>query len=459
MITPNQPNRINRNHSIRNHVPKPSGFSKISSLIKYSRKPLEFSIKYAEEYGDIVCLGFGSMPIYLFNHPSLIEQVLSKQNQKFIKDISYRALTWMLGGDRGLFLLEGELWKERRQLMQTAFNSEKIAAYASTTVEHTNQMLALWQLEEIYDVHQEMSQLTIKLITQSLFDFNATETAQELSNAFNTIMLNYFHQAETLFLLPQWLPTPSNRKAHQAADCIKQIVNTIIEQCQKSPSDNFLSKMLQFQNAKERQFTYQDVQDEVITLLFAGHETTATTLTWTLMLLAQHPEVEFKLREEIQSVLQGRLPTLQDFSQLRYTEMVIKESMRLYPAAWILGREVISDCQIGNEHLKPGATIYVSPWVVHRDARFFQNPEQFCPERWQDNLEQKLPRCTYFPFGAGPRVCLGKAFAMVQVMLILTMVVQKFRLILVSNQSLELLPSIALCPQQGIKMLINKHKE
>jgi cytochrome P450 len=133
--------------------------------------------------------------------------------------------------------------------------------------------------------------------------------------------------------------------------------------------------------------------------------------------------------------------------------------MRLYPAAWILGREVISDCQIGNEHLKPGATIYVSPWVVHRDARFFQNPEQFCPERWQDNLEQKLPRCTYFPFGAGPRVCLGKAFAMVQVMLILTMVVQKFRLILVSNQSLELLPSIALCPQQGIKMLINKHKE
>jgi cytochrome P450 len=191
-----------------------------------------------------------------------------------------------------------------------------------------------------------------------------------------------------------------------------------------------------------------------MTLLLAGHETTANALTWTLMLLAQHPEVEAKLAQEVQSVLEGRLPAIIDLPQLHYTEMVLKESMRLYPPAWSLGREVTHDCQIGDYHLTPGTMVYFSQWVVHRDSRFFENPEQFQPERWKENLEHRLPRYTYFPFGAGPRVCIGKAFSMMEAMLVLAMIAQKFRLTLVPEHPIELLPTITLRPKQGVKMML-----
>ena len=198
------------------------------------------------------------------------------------------------------------------------------------------------------------------------------------------------------------MPTPVNWKAYQATKRLNEIVYAIIDQRRQFPKDDLLSTMLQVQDEDGSQLTHQELRDEVMTLLLAGHETTANTLTWTLLLLAQNPEVEVKLREEVQSVLSGDLPTIGNLPQLHYTEMVIKESMRLYPPAWMLGREV-THCQIGNYRLNRGATVYASQWVVHRDPRFFENPEQFCPERWEDNLEQRLPRCAYFPFGVGPR--------------------------------------------------------
>ena len=455
MITPNRPAYLNRDNSDRHRIPGPRGLSTIGSIIEYSQKPLEFSTRCAHEYGDVVFLSLGPIRMYLFNHPSLIEEVLSKQNQNFIKDISYRVLKGVFGD--GLLLSDGELWKRHRRLMQSAFNSDRIATYASTIVADTAQMLTKWQPGKIRDVHQEMSQLTVKVITQAMFGVDVTETALEIGEALDTIMLNYFHQAETSFLLPTWLPTSSNRKAHQATKRLNEIVYAIIDQRRKVPKDDLLSKMLQVQDEDGSQLTHQELRDEVMTLLLAGHETTANALTWTLMLLAQNPEAEAKLREEVQSVLGERLPTIADIPQLRYTEMVIKESMRLYPPAWTLGREVTHDCQIGNYRLNRGATVYVSQWVVHRDPRFFQNPEQFCPERWQDNLEQRLPRCTYFPFGAGPRVCIGKVFAMMEATLILAMIAQKFRLTLVPHHPIELLPSITLRPKQGVKMLLAQH--
>jgi len=456
MITPNEPAQLNRDTSSHHRIPGPRGLSIIGSLIEYSRKPLEFSTRCAHEYGDAVSLSLGPIHIYLFNHPSLIEEVLSRQNQNFIKDISYRVLKGVFGD--GLLLSDGDLWKRHRRLMQSAFNSERIATYTSTVVADTAQMLAKWQSGEIYDVHQEMSQLTVKVITQAMFGVDVTETALEIGEALETIMLHYSHQAETWFLLPAWLPTPGNRKAHQATERLNEIVYAIIDQHRQFPKDDLLSKMLWAQDEDGSQLTHRELRDEVMTLLLAGHETTANALTWTLMLLAQNPEAEVKLGEEVQSVLAGRLPRIIDLPQLRYTEMVIKESMRLYPPAWTLGREVTHDCQIGNYRLNRGAMVYVSQWVVHRDPRFFENPEQFCPERWEDNLEQRLPRCAYFPFGAGPRVCIGKAFSMMEATLILAMIAQKFRLTLVPQHPIELLPSITLRPKQGVKMLLAQHK-
>ena len=443
--------KIDRDNNTR-QIPGPQGLSLVKSLFEYSRTPLDFSLKCAHQYGDIVSLSIGSIRNYLLNDPSLIEEVLSKQNQNFTKDISYRILKKTFGD--GLLLSDGELWKRHRKLMQTAFNSDRIATYASGIIEETSQMLSTWR-EEIIDIHHEMSQLTVKVITQSMFGVDTTETTREIIKALDTIMLQYVHQAEVFFLLPTWLPTIGNWKAHRATKQLNEIVNNIIEQRRQFPKDDLLSIMLRVRDEKGDGLSDRELQDEVMTLLLAGHDTTANALTWTLMLLAQNPEAEAKLVAEVQSVLQG-LPTINELPKLRYTEMVLKEAMRLYPPAWALGREVTRDCTIGDYRFTRGTTIYFSQWVMHRDKRFFNNPEQFLPERWQDNLEQRLPRCAYFPFGAGSRVCIGKVFSMMEATLTLAMVVQKFSFTLVQEHSIQLLPSITLRPKHGVKMRLTR---
>ena len=192
-----------------------------------------------------------------------------------------------------------------------------------------------------------------------------------------------------------------------------------------------------------------------MTILLAGYDTTANALTWTLILLAQNPEIEIKLAREIKSVIGDRLPTTEDLPQLPYTQMVLQESMRLYPPAWILGRELIDDCNIGGNDFTRGTVIYFSQWAVHRDPRFFDAAEQFNPDRWANNLEQRLPRCAYFPFGAGARVCIGKAFSMMEASLILAIIVQKFSLSLTSDRPIEPMPSFTLRPKQEVMMLIS----
>ena len=438
--------------SERPQIPGPKGLSLFKALLEFARTPLEFCLKYAEEYGDIVSLGVGSTQTYLFNHPDLIDEVLSKQNQNCIKDYSYRALQDVLGN--GLLLSHGDPWKSHRRLMQSAFSRDRLASYAKKVVADTDLMLENWRSPEVRDIHQEMSLLTIKIIMQAMFGIDATKTAKDIAKALNVIMLQYFHQAETLYLLPTWLLTLSNWQAYQAKQQLDEIVYNIVEQRRQLPEADLLSVMLQAKDENGQQLSAKELRDEVITLLIAGHDTTANALTWTLMLLAQHPEVEAKLSAEIESVLNNRLPTIDDIAQLPYTEMVLKESMRLYPPAWILGRELICDCNISGYDFSRGTVIYFSQWAVHRSARFYNNPEQFNPDRWMDNLEQRLPRCAYFPFGAGARICIGKAFSMMETTLILARIVQKFRLALVSESAIELLPSFTLRPKHGVKMAI-----
>ncbi|PZD75080.1 Pentalenene oxygenase [Acaryochloris thomasi RCC1774] len=431
-------------------VPTIKGLSAIRQLLKFSREPIKFSEQCVQEYGDVAKISIGSTQVYLFHHPDLIAEILSKQNQHFIKDISYRSLAGIFGN--GLLLSDGDLWQRHRRLMQPAFTQERIAAYAATAVEDTAQMLSTWKAGEVRDIHQEMSQLTVKVITRALFGVDITQTALETGEALEAIMLQYYHKTQTGFLFPSWMPTPSNLRGNQAIKHLNKIVDNIIEQRRHSPQDDLLSNLLSAQDEDGSQLSINELRDEVMTLLLAGHETTANALTWTLMLLAQNPEAATNLTRETQSILKGRDPDVTDLPQLPYTEMVLKESMRLYPPAWALSREVAQDCQIGPYSLKKGTAVYFSQWVVHRDARFFKNPEQFLPERWQDNLENKLPRCAYFPFGAGPRVCIGKAFSMMEATLSLAMLAKQFHFTLVPDQAIELLPSITLRPKQGIKM-------
>ena len=431
------------------------GLSLAKAFWEFGRTPLQFSLKCAKECEAIVALNIGSTRLYLFNHPSLIEEVLSN-HQNSIKDYAYLALQDVFGN--GLLLNHGDSWKYHRRLMQSAFNRDRYAAYAERIVAETNLMLENWRSPETRDVHWEMSCLTAKTIVRAMFGVDATETAPEIVRAVDKIMRQYAHQPETFYLLPTWLPTKENRQANRAKQKLKEIVYSIVEQRRRQTEDDVLSTMLNARDEAGNRLSGKELRDEVMTLLLAGYDTTANALTWTLMLLAQNPEVETKLVAEVESVLAGRSPAIDDLPQLPYTEMVIKESMRLYPPAWILSRELICDCQIGGYDFSRGTVVCFSQWAIHRSARFFPDPERFAPDRWANNLEQRLPRCAYFPFGAGARICLGKAFSMMETTLILAIVVQRFRLTLVSSNPIELLPSFTLRPKHGLKMKIDIRK-
>lgn len=425
------------------------GLSSVKAILEFGRTPLEFCRRCADEYGDMVCLNVAGTKTYLFSNPALINEVLSKQEQSCIKDYSYRALKDVLG--EGLLLSHGYTWKTHRRLIQWAFSSDRLNNYAKQIAVHTDSMLKDWRPGKVYDVQREMSLLTAKIIMQGMFGVDATHSAATIVDALNIILLQYRHRAENWYLLPNWLPTLENWRTYRAKKKSDELAYEIIEQRQKIPQDDLLSML---DRSDDMRLSDKQLRDEVLTLLIAGHETTASVLTWTLMLLARHPEIEAKLVAEVDSVLAKRLPTVEDRSRLKYTEMVLKESMRLYPPAWILGRELIHDCNIGGHYLTRGTIIYFSQWAVHRDARFFKEAEQFNPDRWQDNLEQRLPRCAYFPFGAGVRVCIGKALSMMEATLVLAMVVRQFRLSSVSQRPIEPLPSFTLRPKNGLPIAI-----
>ncbi|HEY9668105.1 MAG TPA: cytochrome P450, partial [Coleofasciculaceae cyanobacterium] len=348
---------------------------------------------------------------------------------------------------------------------QPAFHRERIAAYADVIVTYTNRMLATWQPGEIRDVYQEMMYLTLAIVTKTLFNADVASEVEQIGASLKAVTQHYnqnlnsnAHLLVLSFLLPHWLPTPDHLRFRKAVQQLNEIVYGIIHQHRTSGNDtgDLLSMLLNAQDSDGSQMTEQQLRDEVVNLMFAGHETTTNALSWTWMLLSQHPVVEAKVLEELQAVLGGRTPTMADVPQLRYTERVVLESMRLYPPVWTLTREVMQDCEIGGYPLSAGTNVFMSQWVMHRDPRYFDNPEEFAPDRWKDDLAKRLPTFAYFPFSGGPRVCIGKSFAMMETVLVLATVAQKFQLKLVPEHPIVLEPSITLSPKNGLKMLLTK---
>jgi cytochrome P450 len=263
-----------------------------------------------------------------------------------------------------------------------------------------------------------------------------------------------------LILLPESLPIPHNVRSRRVVQQLDAIVYDLIQQRKGSGQDkgDLLSMLLQAKDEDGNSMSDQQLRDEVMTLFLAGHDTTALAMTWTWYLLSQHPEVEAKLVEELQTVLDGRDPTFADLPKLRYADMVVKEAMRLYSPVWAMARVANTDCEIGGYPLKAGNIVMFSQWVMHRDPRYFDSPEVFNPERWADGLAQRLPTYAYFPFSGGPRVCIGKAFAQMEAVLLLATIAQKFHLSLVPGQDLTPWPAFTLRPKHGIKMMLNEQR-
>lgn len=326
-------------------------------------------------------------------------------------------------------------------------------------VEYTQRMLLPWHEGKVLDVHDEMMRLTLNIVTKTIFDRDVTDgEASHVAHALDEAM-NWFTMKTTDGLAEEQDSDSADRRYQDAIALLDETVYAMIARRRISGSegDDLLGMLMQVQDADDgSRMTDQQLRDEVASLMLAGHETTANTLTWTWMLLANHPRVRGKLTEELKTVLNGRTPTIADLPQLPYTNMVIKEAMRLYPPVTDVSREATQDCEIGGYSIPKGTTLVASQWVMHRNPRYFTDPEVFNPERWADDLEKRLPRGVYFPFGDGPRVCIGKSFALMEAVLILATIAQSYRLELVCDQAIELQPSITLRPKHGIQVVLKK---
>jgi cytochrome P450 len=408
--------------------------------------------QWAQQYGDIVHYRFFSLPVYLLVNPQHIEQVLVGKAGKLGKGMLARLNSELFG--KGLLTSDGDFWLRQRRLSSPAFHGESIVRYAEITVEEAVRMLAGWKDGDSRNVHNDMMNVALLVVLRSLFGGELGDRTRVIEQALDVIMRGSSGIHTVLAYLR--IPTPTRTRYLRAVRQLDAIVFDLISRGREKIKEDasgvksLLTLLLQAQDEEGSIITDEQLRDEVITLLLAGHETTALTLSWTWYLLAQHPDIEKRLHEELHGTLRGRLPTASDLAKLPYTEKVIREALRLYPPAWRIGRTTGEPLKVGDYVLPTGANILMSQWVTHRDERWFPNAEHFNPDRWDAESMAKLPRLAYFPFGGGPRVCIGAGFAMMEATLLLAVIAQRFRMRLVPGQQIEPLPSITLRPKNGI---------
>jgi cytochrome P450 len=392
-------------------------------------------------------------PIYLLADPGLIEYVLVENNRNFTKTRILKRNRRLLG--EGLLTSEGEFWRRQRRLAQPAFHRKRVAAYGEVMAAFAERSLGAWRDGQTIDVHEEMMHLTLEIVAKCLFDADVGARTTDVGKAMK-VALEDFSSQRRLLRIPKGIPTPHNIRFEMAARRLDGVAGAIIENRRKSEEDrgDLLSMLMLAEDDSGERMTDKQLRDEVMTLFLAGHETTANALSWTFWLLSLNPEVEHELAEELARVLGGRPPTTSDLPALPYVECVLKESMRLYPPAWVVGREAIAECEVGGYRMAAGTTALMSQWIVHRDHRYHEDPERFDPDRWTAQYEKALPRFAYFPFGGGPRQCIGASFAMTEACLILAAVAKRFKMELAPGQRVEPYASITLRPEKGIRMTL-----
>jgi cytochrome P450 len=438
--------------------PGPKGHLIGDNLREYARDPLGFLSGCAQEYGDVVRLRFMGQNLFLLSDPDLIEYVLVENNRNFTKARILKRNRRLLG--EGLLTSEGEFWRRQRRLAQPAFHRKSVAAYGEVMVTYAKRSLEAWRDGQTIDVHEEMMHLTLEIVAKCLFDADLGARTTDVGKAMKVALENFSSQRR-LVRIPRGVPTPHNIRFEMAARNLDEIVGAIIEGRRKGGEykGDLLSMLVLAEDEDGERMTDKQLRDEVMTLFLAGHETTANALSWTFWLLSLSPNAEAKLAEELERVLGDRTPTMSDLSDLPYVERVVKESMRLYPPAWVVGREAIAECEIGGYRMPAGTTALMSQWVMHRDPRYHENPERFAPDRWTAKYAKALPRFAYFPFGGGPRQCIGAGFAMTEACLLLATLAQRFRMDLAPGQRVEPYASITLRPKEGIHLTLVKRSQ
>ncbi len=408
----------------------------------------------AEKYGDIAHYKIGWNHIVFLNHPDYIREVLVVQNDNFVKERTVRRSKMLLG--KGMITAEGADHRSQRQMAQPAFHRQRIPEYAETMVREAVRTRDSWRGGEQRDISIEMMHLTLNVVAETLFATDLRDEVHELADAINRIMSLY----NFLVMLPaaEWLVhmrPPGLAAFVRARQRIDAVVHRMIAAHRTRPSDGrALLDMMLAASPNRSPESEKSLRDQVITIFLAGYETVANALAWTWYLLSQNPESEARLHQEIDRELHGRLPTYDDIPRLRYAEMVLAESMRLYPPAWAMGRQALADFQLGDFFLPAKTTVLMSQFITHRDPRFFPDPLRFDPERFTPEAKSRRMKFAYFPFGAGFRQCIGESFAWMEGVLLLTTLAQKWKLKLVPGHRVEPEPLITLRPKYGMKMQI-----
>ena len=442
-------------------APGPRRWPIAGHIPQWRKDPVKL-VTEAARLGDVVRLGLPG-ETYLLNHPKHVKHVLQDNHQNYRKGWVFDRIRPYWG--ESLLTAEGETWRQQRRRVQPSFKREHTVAFAPTITRRTEEMLARWERiaesgQEL-DVYNEMTQLALVIIGDVLFGVELWSDVSAMADAVQTALRVLKTRVAALAPLPLWIPTPDNRRFNDAMRTLNDRVAHIVEQNRSAENGapaSFVARLMQASDATGARMTDRQLHEEIIGMLQQGHDTIGETLAWTWYLLSLHPEVERKLFREVSDVLGNRMPVVADLERLEYATMVLQESMRVYPPVWVIPRDAINDDVIGGYRIPAGSTILLSPYLTHRHPEFWENPEAFDPERFRPEQAKERPRHAYFPFGGGPRQCMGADMAMMEMLLIMTMIVQKFRLHLVACHREEPECILDMIPRHHVRATLHRQR-
>ena len=421
--------------------------------LTFLRDPLGFLESTRDRHGDVVRVALGPLKATLISDPKLVEDVLVTRNRLWRKDHYLRTVLQPVLGN-GLLASEGDFWRRQRRLAQPAFHRERVSAYGDIMVDHAERLSARWRGGQTRELHADMMRLTLEIVAAALFGAKVGDHAEEVGDAVADI-LGYVATPLQLFLpFVNRLPIGPRQRYERAIRRLDTIIYAMIRE--HDGAGDLLSMLKAARDEDGSRMSDRQLRDECMTLFLAGHETTAIALSWTWFLLSRHPAVRTKLEAELDEVLGRRRATAADIAKLRYTSHVVTESMRLYPPAWSVGREALDDLELGGYQIRRGENVWFCPWSIQRDPRWFDDPATFRPERWDGDLATRLDRYMYFPFGGGPRLCIGQSFAQMEAVLVLATLARAFRIDVVNTPIPS--PSVTLRPKNGVRALLHAQR-
>ncbi|MBT5049090.1 MAG: cytochrome P450 [Rhodospirillaceae bacterium] len=442
-------------------APRPKGNPFLGNLPDLRQDPLRYLMEVSQKHGEIVPLNLGPSKVVLVAQPDAIDHVLQRNYRNYHKSPFYQKLRPVLGD--GLVMAEDDDWRRQRQLIQPAFHKDRLQAFDNIVVSATAEMLDGWSVAERedapVDVFDSMMALSLEVMIRAFFGISAPHVKQTVMECVAIMLDDSERRVWSLFDLPMSVPTPNNVRLRRAIERLDSVVLEIVERHRNNPNQapNLLSMMADAVGDPETEwFGIGQLLDEVKTMLIVGHETTGTALAWTFYLLSRHPDAWRRMQEEIATNLGPGTPTAADAAGLKFTRMVIQESLRLYPPAWTMSRVALEDDCIGGYAIPAGTNLMLSPYIVQRNAAYWPNPEGFDPARFENFDTGKQTADTYFPFGGGPRRCIGEHFAVMEMSLVLAMITQKFRLDLIPGQNVQPVPKISLRPSKAVQMSVNR---